>query len=111
MAQRIVYLCWLAHEIAGGIKMAFRHVETLRGPGFNATVATRDARLPGWFATDAPLLPLTAVAAPDDILVFPENDHDLLQHFAAANPKVVFCQNPYMLWRGLGQRRSYADSG
>jgi len=40
---RIVYLSWPADEITGGIKMAFRHVETLCQAGFEACLATPDA--------------------------------------------------------------------
>jgi hypothetical protein len=42
--RRITYLSWPAGEITGGIKMAFRHVETLREKGFDAGIATPDAR-------------------------------------------------------------------
>src|SRR5262245_15423384 len=49
--RRIVYVSWPADEIAGGIKMAFRHVEALRGAGFTACIATPDAKPPPWFQT------------------------------------------------------------
>jgi len=109
---RIVYLSWPAHEITGGIKMAFRHVETLRGTGFEACVATPDARPPTWFDTTVPVPSLNDLASATDVLVFPENHAGFLRRFASwPNRKVVFCQNQFMVWRGLDGRRDYADFG
>ena len=72
MAQRIVYLSWPAEEIAGGIKLAFRHVEILREAGLDAVVATEGAKPPTWFRSDAPLIDLAQAGRDGDILVFPE---------------------------------------
>ncbi len=110
--MRIVYLSWPAAEIAGGIKIAFRHVEALREAGVEAVVATADAEPPGWFQTTAPTIALSAVSRGEDVLVFPENHHGLLKTFGGwPNRKVVFCQNQFMVFRGLGGCRSYADFG
>jgi hypothetical protein len=110
--KRIVYLCWPAREITGGIKMAFRHVEALRSLGFQAVVATEDGAVPGWFATAAPVMPLAELAAGDDALVFPENHAALLSRFAGwPNRKVVFCQNPYLVFLGLMERKDYREYG
>jgi hypothetical protein len=110
--RRIVYLSWPAREITGGIKMAFRHVETLRAAGFDAAVATPDAQPPTWFATTATVLSLDDLVAGADVLVFPENHAGFLRRFAAwPNRKVVFCQNQFMVWRGLDGGRDYADFG
>jgi hypothetical protein len=47
-----------------------------------------------------------------DVLVFPENHHEMLQTFAPwRSRKVVFCQNPFMVIRGLGDSRDYAHFG
>lgn len=109
---RIVYLSWPAHEIAGGIKMVFRHVEVLRGAGFESCVATPDAKPPTWFDTTVPVLSLDELARVADVLVFPENHAGFLQQFAAwPNRKVVFCQNQFQVRRGLDGRRDYADFG
>jgi hypothetical protein len=109
---RIVYLSWPAHEITGGIKMAFRHVETLCQAGFEACVATPDAKPPTWFDTTATVLSLKDLAPSTDILVFPENHAGFLRQFAAwPNRKVVFCQNQFMVWRGLKDAGDYADFG
>jgi hypothetical protein len=108
----IRYLSWPAKEITGGIKMVFRHVEALRGLGFDAVVATEDGAAPGWFATQAPVVTLAGLAPGDDVLVFPENNERLLLRFADwPNRKVIFCQNPYMVFRGVGQRGGYDDYG
>jgi hypothetical protein len=110
-APRIVYLSWPAGEISGGIKAAFQHVEILRDAGIEAVVATEDGRAPGWFTTTAPVFTLEAIGS-RDVLVFPENHAGLLERYAGAPvPKLVFCQNPYQVHRGLGQRASYADHG
>ena len=109
---RIAYLSWPAHEITGGIKMAFRHVEALRALGFAACIATADAKPPVWFQTTAPVIALQALSRSDDILVFPENDAALLAAFASwSNPKVVFCQNQFQVYRGLDGKEDYRAYG
>lgn len=110
--RRIIYVSWPATEITGGIKMVFRHVEALRENGFAAWVATADAKMPGWFETKAPMIRLAELSPETDVLVFPENHVGLLEQFDSwKSLKVVFCQNPYMIFRGVGQRTSYADYG
>ena len=109
---RIAYLTWPATEITGGIKMAFRHVEFLNNKGFDAVIATPDGKSPGWFATNAPVIPISSLATGTDILVYPENNHAYFAPFAQwPNPKVVFCQSEYMAFRGLQGKRSYRDFG
>jgi glycosyltransferase involved in cell wall biosynthesis len=110
--RRVVYLSWPADEISGGIKMAFRHVEALTQWGFPACVATPDAKPPGWFVTSAPLIAVADVNSSSDILVFPENHPGFLKHFAASpNRKIVFCQNQFMIYRGVEGVLDYADYG
>jgi glycosyltransferase involved in cell wall biosynthesis len=112
LMRRLIYLSWPAHEISGGIKMAFRHVESLRAAGFNAAIATPDGKPPNWFETTAPVLGLAELSQETDVLVFPENHNPMLEHFAGwPNHKVVFCQNQHMIQRGLGNRRDYAAFG
>jgi hypothetical protein len=83
MSSRIVYLSWPATEIAGGIKLAFWHVEALDQAGISAVIATPGAQLPGWFEANAPIIDVSQVTSGDDILVFPENHYAMLQTFAA----------------------------
>jgi len=112
MTLRIAYLSWPATEITGGIKMVFRHVEVLREAGLDAVVATPGAEPPGWMKTTAPLVHLSKLEEGRDVLVFPENHHEMLKTFAPwRNRKVVFCQNPFMVIRGLGGARDYAEFG
>jgi hypothetical protein len=108
---RIVYICWPPKEITGGIKVAFQHVELLVEAGRKAVVATPDALRPNWFDTTAEVIDHNAIRG-DDVLVFPENNARFFTAFASsAQPKVVFCQNPYLVHQGLGGKLSYADFG
>ena len=108
---RIVYICWPPKEISGGIKVAFQHVELLVEAGRPAVIATHQAQRPDWFETTAEVIDYTAIR-PDDVLVFPENNARFLGTFASsAQPKVVFCQNPYFVHQGLGGKLSYAEYG
>jgi hypothetical protein len=110
--RRVVYLSWPAEEISGGIKMAFRHVEALTQLGFQACVATPDAKPPGWFVSSAPLIAVADIGSSSDVLVFPENHAGFLKHFASMpNRKIVFCQNQFMINRGLDGVLDYADYG
>ncbi|HUT14133.1 MAG TPA: glycosyltransferase [Thermoguttaceae bacterium] len=112
MAERIVYLSWPAKEIAGGIKLAFQHVEVLRQAGIEAVIATPDGQPPGWFQTEVPVLNVADLRSDEDVLVFPENHRDLLRRFAKhPNRKLVFCQNPFMAFRGLAGAKDYGDYG
>lgn len=109
--RRIVYLSWPPKEITGGIKAAFQHVELLVEGGMEAVVATPDGGGPNWFETTAKTVAFEAIRG-DDVLVFPENNARYLAAFASSGqPKVVFCQNPYLAHQGLGGRLSYADWG
>ncbi|MBT6275507.1 MAG: hypothetical protein HOI95_15400 [Chromatiales bacterium] len=48
-APRIIYLSFPPKEIAGGIKLAFRHVEILCKIGIPAAIATTEPCSPSWF--------------------------------------------------------------
>ena len=115
MAARIVYLSWPATEITGGIKLAFWHVEALRAAGMEAVMATPGAEPPRWFETTAPVIDVSQVAQGEDVLVFPENHYALLKEFLSwPNRKLVFCQNQFMVVRGLGGLggwRDYREAG
>lgn len=109
--QRIVYASWPASEISGGIKAAFQHVELLVEAGLDAVVATADAAAPAWFETTAKVMNFDEVRH-GDVLVFPENNARLLKAFAGSrNPRTVFCQNPYQVFRGVEGMASFADAG
>lgn len=109
---RIVYLSWPSREMTGGIKMVFHHVEALGDAGFHACVATADGAGPHWFESDAPVTRFDDLARGRDVLVFPENHVALLRQFADwPNRKAVFCQNQFMVHRGLDGVRDYTDYG
>lgn len=111
MARRIVYQTWAPREIAGGVKAIFQHASMLNAAGLAAVVATPGGERPTWFATDAPVIAPEAIA-PDDVLVFAENDGEGLARFAGSpQPKLVFCQSPLQVWRGVEPGRSYAAHG
>jgi hypothetical protein len=94
---RINYVHLANPEIAGGQKMALRHVETLHELGFDA-VYSGDAgvQLPRWFAHRAPVAFGEAIR-PDDIVVVPEDGQKALQVVLGSRAArvVVLCQNPY----------------
>jgi len=91
MTQRIAYLSWPAGEISGGIKLSFQHVEILREAGLDAVIATPDGKPPAWFKTTVPVIEFSDLARDADVLVFPENHHDMLKsHAEWSNRKVVF---------------------
>lgn len=108
---RIVYVSWPTAEVAGGIKAAYQHVALLAEAGRDAAVATPDGERPWWFESPARTMTIDNVVD-DDVLVFPENNHELLQRFARGpNRKFVFCQNPFYVWSGVGNEASYAAFG
>ncbi|MES1213445.1 MAG: glycosyltransferase [Singulisphaera sp.] len=112
MPSRVVFLSWPPGEITGGIKFTFRCAEILQENGIAAVVATDRAQGATWFSSSASVIDISEVRRNEDVLVFPENHHGLLEAFAGEkNPKIVFCQNPYGAHRGLGRRSDYGDFG
>ena len=96
--MRIAYIHLANPQVAGGQKMALRHVETLNALGFEAVcLADAGAELPRWFEHQVPVV--RGAPTSDDVLVVPEDGPDALA-FAVASPArriVVLCQNPYYL--------------
>lgn len=91
-------------RIAGGIKVAYRHVATLRRAGFDAAVVHRQACRPDWFAApDVPIHAFDDVAFNDaDVVVMGEDARFSLRHMAdKPGRKVLFCQNHYYLANGM----------
>ncbi|MFC1759254.1 glycosyltransferase [Planctomycetota bacterium] len=109
--SRIVYLTWPTGEITGGIKLIFQHVALLTEAGLPAVVASEDAVAPSWFDTSATVISTSDVGN-QDVLVFPENHAKLLgnEQFRP-NKKVVYCQNQFMAYRGLGSCQDYREHG
>jgi hypothetical protein len=85
----------------------------LRAAGIDAVIACNDPQPPGWFESTAPMIDMSRDVRPnDDVLVFPENHQGMLQQFAEyANPKVVYCQNQFMIYRGCADGKGYDAYG
>jgi hypothetical protein len=113
MTRRIIYFSPPPSRITGGIKTIFRHVEMLVASGIDAVVAIKDGVRPTWFASTAPLRPIERGSfRRSDILVFPEDQPVLLQRFRRFPlHKVVFCQNAYYAWHGIGRSPDLAADG
>jgi len=90
---RIIYFAFSDGGVAGGHKMIFRHVETLRDLGFDAVayVGAQNA-VPAWFDHRAPVL-VGAPVAPDDVLVVPgDAARSLAQAARLDQQTVIFSQ-------------------
>ena len=97
--SRIVYIHLSNPDLAGGQKVAMRHVETLNDLGFNAVgYADPGVETPPWFTHRAPIVRGSPLQ-PDDIVVVPEDGVRALGVVAASPARrvVVICQNPYYL--------------
>lgn len=93
---RIVYLLLSAGGIAGGHKMAVRHVETLRELGFDAICYIGvEGKAPSWLTYKAPL-EFGSPVKPDDILVLPDDADTALRTTLDSDLRtMVFSQNPF----------------
>ncbi|MDB5442082.1 MAG: hypothetical protein JWP73_458 [Phenylobacterium sp.] len=95
---RLLYFAFPTGGVQGGQKMILRHVEALRGLGFDATCVTGPQNVvPEWFEHRAPIITAYELRQ-DDILVLPDDAHDALRKAAALpHRRVVFAQNPYIM--------------
>jgi glycosyltransferase involved in cell wall biosynthesis len=115
LGRRIIYVLAQFKEPFGGLRASFRHVETLARHGFNAWafVLARDPdgilpppACPVIYGDDAPPF------YDNDILVFPESWVDLLPRFGGRSSRfVIFCQNNFLVYRGLPDGGTYEDHG
>ena len=97
--SRIVYIHLANPGLAGGQKVAMRHVETLNELGFHAVgYADPGVETPPWFEHRAPIVRGSPLQ-PDDIVVVPEDGVRALGVVAASPARrvVVICQNPFYL--------------
>jgi glycosyltransferase involved in cell wall biosynthesis len=103
VTTRILYILPSPGGATGGNKVSFRHVEALSAMGYDARVRIRPGQTrPWWFTSSAPVEETDRRPDPGDILVFPEDDPDVLAAYASLpNRKVVFCQNPYYAVKGV----------
>ena len=101
---RIVYLVLGTNTPRGGHKMALRHVEALRGMGFDAVAWLQEgAPVPSWL-DHAAAVQLGGAFRDDDVVVFPEDATGAMRQFGGIHQcKVVFCQNHfYAASQGVG---------
>lgn len=96
--SRIVYYAFPSGKIQGGQKMILRHVETLRGLGFDAVYWTTKATTPpDWLTYDVPIEYSTPIRA-GDVLVLPEDAVNSIGKVAGLDhQRVIFCQNQFIL--------------
>lgn len=104
---RILYVALPAASVTGGVKIAFRQVETLRSLGYDAAIALRPGRKPPeWFEHRAPIIDIEGPEGPkpQDFIVIPEDTFSNLKDLAGHPArKVVFCQNHYYSCQGVGR--------
>lgn len=111
--MRIVFLCPPGGKINGGIKYIFRMAEALIAAGFDAVVYEKDAAIPAWFASSAPLIGGDSIGPrAGEILVLPEDQPDLLRMVANwPQRKIIYCQNHFYAAIGALGCASFADYG
>jgi hypothetical protein len=81
--KRIVYGIYSAGGLNGGHKMILRHVEALRGLGFEAVAYTgAENKIPDWFEHRVPVLRAAHVHPDDDVLVLPEDAVNTLRQLS-----------------------------
>lgn len=114
-ASRIFYFSKHFGYPLGGVRIAHRHVALLRRNGFDARILLVDDVRDSFF--DDPGVVIEKLAdypefRADDILVIPEPWSAYIRQ-AGASParSLVFCQNHFNLFFGLGDARSYSDYG
>jgi len=90
---RIIYFAFSDGGVAGGHKMIFRHVETLRDLGFDAFAYVGAQNVvPAWFEHRAPVL-VGVPVSPDDVLVAPGDAAKSLAQAARLDQRtVIFSQ-------------------
>lgn len=93
---RIVYNVITQGGVAGGVKMALRHVETLRDLGFDAVCYLAGGSVaPTWFAHRAPIESRPPLQ-PGDTVVLADDATPAIRTIRSTGYRtVVFAQNPY----------------
>lgn len=113
--SRIIYISTRSTAPTGGVKVIFEHVAALRELGFDAYVGHPIAGYrPDWFRTEVPLLYYLQgmKVFPDDVFVIPETGYNTLRLLKAVKGrKIVFCQNQFGVFQGLGEVPHWRDFG
>ena len=94
---RILYRVDASHVPRGGHKVTFRHIEVLRGGGYDArAMLPGGGVVPGWFEHSIPSVGDDDVERDDIVVVAEGNRSNLIRHAGSDNKKVVFCQNHFI---------------
>lgn len=110
--RRILYLSKHFGYPLGGVRIAHHHVVMLNRNGFDARIVLVDNNRDSFFDADIPM----DVLGPNfrmkagDIFVVPEPWGDLLKRLEPYKVRrVMFCQNHFYLYHGLGPRKTFED--
>lgn len=113
-ARRILYLSKHFGYPLGGVRIAHHHVAMLVRNGFDARIVLVDNNRDSFFEEDIPY----EVLGPDfrvaggDIYVIPEPWGDILKRLERFDVRrVMFCQNHFYLYHGLGPRKTFEQRG
>ncbi|HEY8573454.1 glycosyltransferase [Phenylobacterium sp.] len=94
---RLIYFAFPRGSVQGGQKMIIRHVEALRGLGFDAYYGTGPHNVvPTWFEHNVVRFTDSNFRS-DDVVVLPDDAHDSLRRIPSMGLKaVVFSQGIYL---------------
>lgn len=111
--MQIVFICPPVRKITGGIKCIFRMAASVRRLGYDAVVFEDTGSRPEWFESDVPIVDRRVFRpTPEQILVLPEDQPDMLAAFASRpQRKVVYCQNHFYAAMSMVDSRTYGDFG
>jgi glycosyltransferase involved in cell wall biosynthesis len=102
----VYYLCPESSTPAGGIRVIYRHVDTLNAAGIPAYVVhPHPGYRAGWFDSTTPTLGAAeVVASPEDVLVVPEFYGPSLGTVPEGPQIVIFNQNAYRTFDLIDRR-------
>lgn len=112
--RRILYLSKHFGYPLGGVRIAHHHVAMLNRNGFDAQIVLVDGNRDSFFDADIPIDVLTPTfrMRRSDIFVIPEpwgQQMRQLQPFPIR--RLMFCQNHFYLYHGLGPGGSFEERG
>ncbi|HYV39785.1 MAG TPA: glycosyltransferase family 4 protein [Gemmataceae bacterium] len=112
---RILYFNHDNPNPSGGVRTIYTHVRHLVRNGLPAFVVHGYPQIsPRWFNEDVPRLYLQSglKVKPDDVVIIPEDLSSALESLKSIPAKkVVFCQNHFGIFAGLGQHPSWQELG
>lgn len=96
---------------SGGTMVLYRHIDILNAAGISALALHRRSGFRySWFDNDTRRVDLAEITlTPNDIVVFPETDVDLVEHLPKGVRYIIFNQNSHFTWRhGSAVSKAYA---